>query len=80
MSLPRDLSGKELIKKLKKYGYEPTRQSGSHVRLTTHKGEGTHHITIPDHKNLKIGTLSSIVKDVAAHFRISKEELINDLF
>ena len=35
MKIPRDLSGSELIKRLKKLGYTPTRQSGSHIRLTT---------------------------------------------
>lgn len=75
MSLPRDLSGKELIKKLEVLGYEPTRQSGSHVRLTTQDG-GTHHITVPTHKTLKVGTLSAILKDVAGHFKMTKEEVI----
>lgn len=63
MKIPRDLSAKELIKALKKFGYEPTRQTGSHVRLTTqHPSE--HHITIPAHSPLKIGTLSAILDDV----------------
>ena len=79
MKLPRDLSGSELIKKLKKLGYEPTRQIGSHVRLTTNEN-GVHHITIPAHKPLKIGTLSSILKDIATHFEISREELQERLF
>ncbi len=79
MKIPRDLSGQELIKKLKKLGYIPTRQVGSHVRLsTTQKGE--HHITIPSHNNLKIGTLSSILSDIAEHFGITKEELVRELF
>jgi len=54
--LPRSLSGQELIRKLRKLGYAPTRQVGSHIRLTTEEN-GTHHITIPDHSPLKIGTL-----------------------
>ncbi len=79
MKLPRDLSGSELLKKLKKLGYEPTRQTGSHVRLTTNEN-GIHHITIPAHKPLKVGTLSSILKDIASHFEISREELLEKLF
>jgi predicted RNA binding protein YcfA (HicA-like mRNA interferase family) len=79
MKIPRNLSGKDLVKKLKKLGYEPTRQVGSHIRLTTLEN-GTHHITIPEHKPLKIGTLSSILKDVAEHFKISREELLVLLF
>jgi len=77
--IPRNLSGKSLIQKLKKLGYKPTRQVGSHIRLTS-EINGIHHITIPDHSPLKIGTLSNILKDIAVHLEISKEELINRLF
>lgn len=46
MKLPRDLGGEELARILKKYNFQVTRQTGSHLRLTsTMKGE--HHITIP---------------------------------
>jgi predicted RNA binding protein YcfA (HicA-like mRNA interferase family) len=79
MKIPRDLSGYELIKSLKKFGYVPTRQTGSHVRLSTSQ-KGEHHITIPNHDNLKIGTLASILSEIAEHFGITKEELMRDLF
>lgn len=79
MKLPRNISGQDLIKYLKVYGYEVTRQSGSHIRLTTTKN-GEHHITIPNHNPLKIGTLSSILSDIAAHFNLSKDQLITELF
>ena len=35
MKLPREISGEELAKLLKKYDYAITRQTGSHIRLTT---------------------------------------------
>ena len=79
MKLPREISGSELAKLLKKYGYEVTRQVGSHIRLTTTL-KGEHHITIPAHKCLKIGTLSGILNDVAEHFKIDKNDLIKELF
>ena len=60
--LPRNISGKSLIIKLKKLGYKPTRQIGSHIRLSTEQN-GLHHITIPDHSPIKIGTLSNILND-----------------
>jgi len=42
MKLPRDLNAGELIKKLSAYGYQKTRQSGSHIRLTAEiKAEST---------------------------------------
>ncbi|MFM7853545.1 MAG: type II toxin-antitoxin system HicA family toxin [Flammeovirgaceae bacterium] len=49
MKLPRDVSGSEFAKLLKKLGYTVTRQTGSHIRLTTEQN-GQHHITIPNHR------------------------------
>ncbi len=77
--IPRDLTGRDLAKHLKKLGYQITRQAGSHTRLTT-ENKGVHHITIPDHSPLRIGTLSNILKDVALHFEVTKEELIEQIF
>lgn len=74
MKLPRDVSGSELARRLKQLGYQPTRQAGSHIRLTTEQG-GQHHITIPAHDSIKIGTLSAILGDIAEHFKKTKEEI-----
>lgn len=79
MKLPRDLSGQELCRKLKTFGYEVTRQAGSHVRLTTNQ-RGEHHITIPMHKSLRVGTLSGILSDVAKHLKITRDEVVAQLF
>ncbi|MCU0320549.1 MAG: type II toxin-antitoxin system HicA family toxin [Flavobacteriales bacterium] len=79
MRIPRDLTGKEFIKALGKIGYEVTRQSGSHIRLTTSRN-GTHHVTIPDHRPIKVGTLAGILGDVAAHHQMTREELVALLF
>ena len=49
MKIPRNISGGQLAKLLEVYGYEITRQVGSHIRLTTQKN-GEHHITLPLHK------------------------------
>lgn len=54
MRLPREISGQELATRLEKRGYAITRQTVSHLRLTTTL-HGQHHITIPAHKSLKIG-------------------------
>jgi predicted RNA binding protein YcfA (HicA-like mRNA interferase family) len=79
MKLPRDLSSDDLIKKLSELGYEVSRQTGSHIRLTTSEN-GTHQITIPAHNPVKIGTLNNILLDVALHFNLSKDELLKILF
>jgi hypothetical protein len=71
MKLPRDLSGLDLARAL--------RQTGSHLRLTTAEG-GQHHVTIPAHDPLKVGTLAAVLGDVAEHFEISRDELLRRLF
>ncbi|MBK9214323.1 MAG: type II toxin-antitoxin system HicA family toxin [Chloracidobacterium sp.] len=75
MRIPRDVSGGELVKALKVLGYVQTRQTGSHIRLTTSEN-GTHHITVPYHQPLRIGTLASILDDIAAHHKMSRSELL----
>ena len=77
--LPRDLSGRDLARAVRRYGYEVTREAGSHMRLTTQQG-GEHHITIPDHASLRLGTLSSILADVADHLKIERSALTAELF
>ncbi|RBQ07689.1 type II toxin-antitoxin system HicA family toxin [Pedobacter miscanthi] len=76
MKTPRDLSATDLIKILKKFGYEVTRQKGSHLRLSITVGEITHHVTIPNHNPLKLGTLLSIVNDVSDFLKIPKTEIL----
>ena len=80
MRLPRDLTGARLVKALeKKFGYTVTRQTGSHIRLTC-QSTRQHHITIPDHDPLRVGTLSAILADVAEQLEISREDLMVTLF
>jgi predicted RNA binding protein YcfA (HicA-like mRNA interferase family) len=73
--LPRDLSGVELAAALRALGYAIDRQSGSHIRLATSRG-GEHHVTIPAHTPLKVGTLNAVLRDVAEHHGLSREELL----
>jgi predicted RNA binding protein YcfA (HicA-like mRNA interferase family) len=79
VKLPRDINGVKLAILLSRYDYQITRQTGSHIRLTT-QNSGEHHITIPAHNPLKVGTLSAILKDISNHFNISKEQVIQSLF
>jgi predicted RNA binding protein YcfA (HicA-like mRNA interferase family) len=79
MKLPRDVSGEQLVKKLERLGYRVTRQAGSHLRLSC-ESPSQHHVTIPNHNPLRLGTLSGILDSVAAHQKISREELLRRLF
>ena len=77
--LPRDISGRQLAKAMSKFGYQVTRQTGSHIRLTTHTNR-KHHVTIPNHDFFKVGTLSGILGEVAEHLDSTKSEIIDQLF
>ena len=80
MKLPRDLSGPRLAQLLRRHGYEITRQTGSHLRLSSTLKGTEHHITIPSHDALRVGTLSAILADVAAYLEIDRADLVRDLF
>jgi predicted RNA binding protein YcfA (HicA-like mRNA interferase family) len=80
LKLPRDLSGSELAHLLKHFGYETMRQTGSHIRLRSIIKGNEHHITIPAHENLKVGTLASILADVAEYLDLDRQELLHQLF
>lgn len=77
--LPRDISESELAGLLGAFGYEVTRQKGPHLRLTTFVN-GEHHITIPNHNPLRLGTLGGILRDVAEHDGQTKEVVAEKLF
>jgi len=80
VKLPRDLSGDDLARALRRYGYQITRQSGSHMRLSSSFKGTQHHVTIPAHSPLKIGTLSQILTDIAGYLELSRDQLANELF
>jgi len=79
MKISRDISSDNIIQLLKKYDYKITRQTGSHIRLTYNLKGTEHHITIPGHKDLKVGTINSILNDISKYLEIDKEILIKNL-
>jgi predicted RNA binding protein YcfA (HicA-like mRNA interferase family) len=80
LKLPRDLSGENLARLFRRFGYEITRQTGSPMRLTSKIKNTEHHLTIPAHKQLRVGTLAQILADAASYLEITKEQLSEDLF
>jgi predicted RNA binding protein YcfA (HicA-like mRNA interferase family) len=78
VKLPRNVTGRQLASALSTLGYEVTRQRGSHINLTTQQS-GPHHIVVPDHRPLKPGMLNRLLKDVAEHHGMSRDELIEKL-
>lgn len=81
MKLPRDVGGATFSRLLAKhFAYNPLRQVGSHLRMvSTYMGE-EHHITIPLHDPLKVGTLNALLAEVAAYLKIDKKRLLETLF
>ena len=58
----RVLSGSEVCTILRKHGFELVRQRGSHVIMQKKSGNTTITVPVPDHKELRIGTLMSIIR------------------
>ena len=80
MKIPRDVSSDKIVQLLKKYEYKITRQTGSHIRLTSNIKGTEHNITIPKQKGLRIGTLNNILSDISRYLEIDKESFIQNLF
>jgi predicted RNA binding protein YcfA (HicA-like mRNA interferase family) len=68
-----------VAKALARVGYRITRQTGSHIRLTTDNST-QQHTTIPAHDPLKLGTLAATLSAVASRLKIDREELQTRIF
>ena len=76
MKLPRDLSGRELVKLLcKNWGYRAVDQEGSHIVVTT-ENPSHQRMAIPDHPALRVGTLNNILRAAAAHHGVEREDIL----
>ena len=81
MKLPRDLSGTEVTRRLARhYGYRVTRSRGSHMTVTLTAGGDQHQVTVPRHREVRIGTLDAIIADVAAFLDLPKQAVRDTLF
>lgn len=70
----KHFSGKEVVKIFEENGFEVKRTVGSHVRLTLKRDNSSYHVTIPLHKQIKKGTMCSIVKDFELCFGKDKSK------
>jgi predicted RNA binding protein YcfA (HicA-like mRNA interferase family) len=71
VKLPRDISGPEAVKVLRRLGFEIVRQEGSHIRMS----KGNVHVTVPNHRQLMPKTLQSILRQA----EITLEEFTGQL-
>jgi len=69
------VSGDELVRALRKFGYQVVRQKGSHVRLRHSSDPQRLPVTVPLHSEIATGTLRRILRDAA----VSLEGLISAL-
>lgn len=58
----RILSGKEVCKILEKHGFMEIRRRGSHIAMQRKEKDNTLTVPVPDHKEIRTGTLLSIIR------------------
>lgn len=58
----RVLSGQDVCAILGRHGLTRVRQRGSHIVMQRVTADGTTTVPVPDHKELRIGTLRSIIR------------------
>lgn len=79
MKVPRDLDGRDLADTLcRRWQYREVGQVGSHIILQTEM-PSHQRLPIPAHKPLKLGTLNAIVRLVATHKCVSRDEVLATL-
>ena len=66
-----NLSGQDVIRALERLGFEVLRQSGSHVIMR----RGTSGCVVPNHKEVKAGTVSGVLRQAG----VSSDEFIEAL-
>lgn len=71
MKLPV-LSGRDVIKVLKKIGFEEKRQKGSHIILIKEREEGKRAVVVPNHREIDKGTLLEIIRQAG----LKREEFL----
>jgi len=62
MSKLRILAGRDMCKILAQHGFEKVRQKGSHIIMQKQVGNSTLTIPVPDHDELRTGTLLGIIR------------------
>ena len=76
MKLPRDVSGERLAGVLcRRWEYRRVHQSGSHIILET-EHPSHQRLAVPDHDTIRVGTFNAILRAVASHKGVTREEIV----
>ena len=79
MKLPSDVSGHALVAALcRDWGYVEVNRVGSHIVVQT-AAPTPHRVSIPAHKTLRVGTLNGILRSVANHKVVDKQEILGSI-
>jgi predicted RNA binding protein YcfA (HicA-like mRNA interferase family) len=79
MKIPRDLSGPRLVQVLcRNWAYRVVHQEGSHIVLETSE-PAKQRLSVPAHRILRAGTLNAILRAVAKHKGVERQEIIKSL-
>lgn len=73
--MPKLYSARQIVKALRRIGFEIVSQKGSHIKLKGTFDEETYTVIVPNHKEVALGTLQSILKQAG----ITKEELEDNI-
>jgi len=71
VKLPRDVSGGEAVRALRRLSFTVVRQEGSHIRMS----KPAVRITVPNHKTIRPKTLQSVLRQAG----VSVEQFIDAL-
>ena len=58
----RVLSGREVCQIMTQLGFQQVRRKGSHIIMQKTAGHSTITVPVPDHDELKMGTLTGIIR------------------
>lgn len=73
--MPKLYSARQVIKSLQRLGFVIVSQKGSHIKLRKVTGGNTFSPIVPNHKEIAMGTLQSILRQAG----ITKEELDEEI-
>lgn len=68
-------SGKDVVRVLEKLGYVAVRQRGSHVRMRHSDAARHKSLTVPLHREVKIGLLRQIISDAGIRVKDFLQQL-----